>query len=94
MNKKLPPLRKIVRRVQVQIAEMYGKPLMTMKEELECGHIVSEKQDIYGRTNAERRRCWRCLKEASEPGTPTTKETPRPHAKDGTVKTLREWCQG
>ncbi len=31
-------------------------------ERLECGHVVHRKQDIYGPTNAYRRRCRHCLK--------------------------------
>lgn len=31
-------------------------------ETLECGHVVRRKSDIYGPTNAYRRRCWKCRK--------------------------------
>lgn len=48
-----PPLRKIVR----EFINEHGAE----KEELECGHVVPRKQDIYGATNAYRRRCKQCL---------------------------------
>lgn len=31
-----------------------------MVELLECGHVIAQKQDMYGHTNAYRRRCWKC----------------------------------
>jgi hypothetical protein len=34
------------------------------KERLECGHVITRKQDIYGYTNAVRRRCRHCAREA------------------------------
>jgi len=34
-------------------------------EVLECGHSIHEKQDIIGPTNAYRRRCRHCLKDAA-----------------------------
>lgn len=33
------------------------------RESLSCGHIVTRKQDIFGSTNAYKRRCKQCLKE-------------------------------
>jgi hypothetical protein len=51
-----PPLRRIVDRHMNQ----YGATV----EVLECGHEQREKQDIYGPTNAYRRRCRQCAKEA------------------------------
>lgn len=33
------------------------------KEILECGHRQYPVTDIYGETNAVRRRCWQCRKE-------------------------------
>ena len=57
----MAPLRKIVDRVWVESGlMMYGKPLMVMRDKLECGHLVAAKQDIYGPTNAYRRRCRKC----------------------------------
>lgn len=51
----MKPLRKIIR----EFLNEYGVP----KEELECGHIITQKQDHYGYTNAYRRRCSQCEKE-------------------------------
>ena len=34
------------------------------KQKLECGHTLHHSQDLYGYTNTERRRCWKCRKEA------------------------------
>lgn len=34
-------------------------------ERLECGHEAPAKQDLMGYTNAARRRCWRCKREAT-----------------------------
>lgn len=51
----LAPLRKIVR--------YFTDPLTGVeREEFECGHVRNVKQDIYGPTNAVRRRCTTCLK--------------------------------
>ena len=41
------PLRRVIGRLDGQ-------------EYLECGHILSEKEDIYGPTFPLRRRCWTC----------------------------------
>jgi hypothetical protein len=54
------PLRKIVGYVEVVAAIIEGKPFMVCREKLECGHLVAEKRDIYGPTNAVRRRCRKC----------------------------------
>jgi hypothetical protein len=43
------PLRKII--------EIFER-----NELLECGHIFSTKQDIFGDTHPYRGRCWKCLK--------------------------------
>ena len=34
-------------------------------ERLECGHVITQKCDLIGPTNATRRRCWKC--EAGDP---------------------------
>lgn len=34
-------------------------------ERLECGHIVVQKRDMIGPTNAYRRRCGKCAREAT-----------------------------
>ncbi len=47
-------LRKIVR--------YYTNYWGTIIEVLECGHEQAERQDIYGATNAYRRKCRNCLK--------------------------------
>lgn len=54
------PLRAIVGYVEVLIAP----GVFAQREELECGHIVRIRQDIIGETNAYRRRCKQCAKEA------------------------------
>lgn len=46
------PLRKIV--------EWFTNEHGTPCERLECGHVVHERQDIIGPTNANRRRCRKC----------------------------------
>jgi hypothetical protein len=52
------PLRKIVGYVERPV-----RPWGTItKELLECGHVAHPKKDIYGETNAVRRRCWKCAK--------------------------------
>jgi hypothetical protein len=57
------PLRKIVDRPMVSIGDDGENEYFVRKELLECGHIVSQKQDIYGPTNATRRRCVQCEKD-------------------------------
>jgi len=55
MKKKLSkkrPLRLVVDAYQNE----YGAQV----ERLECGHVIARKQDIYGYTNAHRRRCRKC----------------------------------
>lgn len=54
------PLRKIIEVVRIP-GEKFGWPDV-FKERLECGHIVRIKQDIYGPTNAYRRRCRECAR--------------------------------
>jgi hypothetical protein len=61
------PLRRIVNREQVLVSGGYtddgdylGVPVYRTVEDLECGHRVNVKVDIYGETNAERRRCKEC----------------------------------
>ena len=64
------PLRKIVDYVwePLRLADgtiykdQFGDELRFKKEKLECGHIVSIKKDIFGETNAARRRCRQCAK--------------------------------
>lgn len=49
----LAPLRKVV--------DWFNDPETgAEKERLECGHVLNRKQDIYGPTNADRRRCRFC----------------------------------
>jgi hypothetical protein len=59
----VPPLRRIIDRPMVSIGNDGETEFFKQKELLECGHIQSPKQDIYGETNATRRRCFQCLKE-------------------------------
>lgn len=55
------PLRKIVREFNQEVEYAPGKFLMRMVEELECGHIQRQPEDIYGPMNWQtRRRCIRC----------------------------------
>ena len=58
MKRNTGPLRKIVGHVQIQFLGV-----MVWREQLECGHLVVERQDIYGPTNASRRRCRKCQQE-------------------------------
>jgi hypothetical protein len=57
-KKSLWPLRRVTHAV---IDERTG----ALKEKLECGHIIGRKQDIFGYTNAARRRCRYCAREAA-----------------------------
>jgi hypothetical protein len=62
MNK--PPLRKVVSIDIVPSSQYFQKETMpgeTRVEKLECGHWQMPKRDIYGETNAYRRRCKKCL---------------------------------
>ncbi len=57
----MKPLRKIIERVVEY--EKFGQSTMAhprFYEILECGHKVRQKTDIYGPTNAYRRRCRQC----------------------------------
>lgn len=47
------PLRRIVR-------EFNDPRTGAQREELECGHVIGRKKDLYGHTNAFRRRCAQC----------------------------------
>lgn len=70
------PLRKIVGREKRRIGTNWvGLPIELEREVLECGHKVEPRKDIYGETNAYRRRCEWCLRqqmsvsgEGEEPG--------------------------
>lgn len=51
-DKRKMPLRKVVD---------YGKTDLGLPTEtLECGHVIRTPQDVYGYTNAARRRCRQC----------------------------------
>ena len=52
------PLRRVIETFSKPVGSMGG---VVWRERLECGHEVSVKQDIYGETNAARRRCKQCL---------------------------------
>lgn len=68
----LAPLRKIV-------AMWSDWPSSIMQELLECGHVVQQRSDIIGPTNAYRRRCRRCLKgDPPDRDVPTNVPTPSP----------------
>ena len=63
------PLRKILRREKRLIGTSWtGRPIEIEREVLECGHKVEPKKDIYGETNAYRRRCVWCLRQEMSTG--------------------------
>jgi hypothetical protein len=59
------PLRKVIGHIEIEAG--YSEDLCGMlyynHELLECFHHQAQKQDIYGPTNAARRRCLQCQKE-------------------------------
>lgn len=60
------PLRKIVGYESHDVSLTPGQPMFLEHEKLECGHLVLPKQDIFGETNATRRRCRKCRKEPED----------------------------
>jgi hypothetical protein len=62
------PLRKVLGLIGVPVEDRPGAAVV-FKELYECGHAFIEKSDIYGPTNAFRRRCMACAK-----GTPPDPE--------------------
>ena len=56
------PLRKVIGR---ETHKIEGTHAEATYERLECGHLVLPKQDIYGETNAVRRRCRFCGRRAA-----------------------------
>lgn len=63
------PLRKIVGREKRRIGTTWvGLPIEIEREVLECGHKVEPRKDIYGETNAYRRRCGWCLRQQMSMG--------------------------
>lgn len=70
-ERNIDPLRKIVGIEHVPLTDIHGNEYVNdfgetpqvRKERLECGHLINIKQDIYGETNAYRRRCRDCRKE-------------------------------
>lgn len=54
------PLRKIVGWVDVPLGVFYGKQQTVKRQLLECGHTKPEGRDIFGPTNADKRRCRKC----------------------------------
>lgn len=66
MNKQLRkkyPLRKIVREFVEYHKDVAGIKHPRRYEELSCGHVIPQKSDIYGFTNAMSRRCYKCAAE-------------------------------
>jgi hypothetical protein len=53
-------------------------------ETLECGHEYRRREDIAGPTNAQRRRCWRCARQATESPEPKQCECPGCRGKEYT----------
>ncbi len=49
-----------LRRVLGVVEETMPSGVGLLRERLECGHVVPIREDIFGRTNAYRRRCRRC----------------------------------
>jgi hypothetical protein len=45
------------------VVERFFDPHSGERERLACGHVIHRKEDIYGPTNAYRRRCLQCLRE-------------------------------
>lgn len=59
------PLRKVVDHAHyVDVSSTPGQEMILRHELLECGHAILPKHDIYGETNATRRRCRKCRKDA------------------------------
>ncbi len=58
------PLRKIIATdiLPVGVGTIYEASVSILQEVYECGHVSLPKEDIYGRTNAVKRRCMDCLK--------------------------------
>ena len=54
------PLRKVISRTTERYELPSGYVAYLECEVLECGHVIRIKQDIYGETNAYRRRCKQC----------------------------------
>jgi hypothetical protein len=45
------------------VVDSFADPATSaLKERLECGHVQGVRQDIFGDTNAVRRRCRQCVK--------------------------------
>lgn len=66
MGAKAYPLRKIVGHKMVEMTLAGGKPsgVSIEHEELECGHTMRPRSDFVGETNANKRRCLQCYREA------------------------------
>jgi hypothetical protein len=63
-TRRLGPLRKVVAEVpRYHDSPEYGRIDVGIDEVLECGHRQRRKEDIYGPTNAYRRRCQQCRRE-------------------------------
>jgi hypothetical protein len=60
------PLRKIIGYRQVDVSLTPGMPMFLQHEVYECGHTALAKHDIYGETNAVRRRCRKCREQANK----------------------------
>lgn len=60
------PLKKVVAYTYRELACGDGIIARIPIEILECGHEVVQKQDMYGYTNAYKRRCIKCLEEIKE----------------------------
>jgi hypothetical protein len=68
------PLRKIIRQGKrlVEKCRDSGQEIIGQLEVLECGHKAIPRSDIFGETNASRRRCRKCLKETVPARLPKT----------------------
>lgn len=63
------PLRKVIREEQREIVPGTVPRVTRWVHVLECGHVLPEPSDIYGRRNAARRRCRKCAQ--GRPADPT-----------------------
>jgi hypothetical protein len=65
-DRRTAPLRKIVSYEDVDVSLTPGSRMVLQHEKLECGHTQLPLHDIFGETNADRRRCVKCLKEGQK----------------------------
>ena len=64
MNK--GPLRKVIDEFTTHHQDTMGVKHQRYWERLECGHVVRVKTDMFGETNAYKRRCKQCLEQKGQ----------------------------